>query len=112
LIQNCAAVPKYRPSPSRVGGNGSLAMHDFIDAPGRNADVVGKAILANSHWPEEFLQQYFTRVNGRDFLFVHCCHSLVVVGDFYFKCVSILPFKANPPLIVDADAVLPLPVTV
>jgi hypothetical protein len=32
----------------------------------------------------------------------------VIIGDFYFVCVAFPPHKTDPPLIVDADAVLSL----
>src|SRR5436305_9572025 len=34
------------------------------------------------------------------------CRGLVVVGDFDFVCIVVLPAETNPVLIVDADAVL------
>jgi hypothetical protein len=38
--------------------------------------------------------------------------SFVVVHDLHARCGDIAPLEANPPLIVDTDAVLSMPVTV
>jgi hypothetical protein len=35
---------------------------------------------------------------------------LVVVNDFYVACISVVPHEADPPLIVDSNAVLAAPV--
>jgi hypothetical protein len=50
-------------SESGVGRNSSLPMHDFIDATWRDRDVLGKPILAYPHRLEEFLEEYFSRMN-------------------------------------------------
>ena len=43
-------------------------MHNLVDAARMDANVAGQTILANAHGLEEFFQQDFTRVNGREFL--------------------------------------------
>ena len=35
---------------------------------------------------------------------------LVVIGDLYIECISFFPDETNPPLVVDADAMLTCPV--
>jgi hypothetical protein len=35
---------------------------------------------------------------------------LVVVGDFHFKGITVFPSETDPPLIVDPDAMLTLPI--
>jgi len=35
----------------------------------------------------------------------------VVIHNLDFICVSLAPYKANPPLVVQADAALPLPLS-
>ena len=35
----------------------------------------------------------------------------MIIYDFNIICIAVLPPKANPPLIVNTDAVLSLPVT-
>jgi hypothetical protein len=37
--------------------------------------------------------------------------DLVVVGDFYVVSVSAFPSKANPPLVIDANAELSVPIS-
>jgi hypothetical protein len=44
-------------------------------------------------------------MHRRKFL-AHLGLFLVVIRDFHFVSVAFLPFKTNPPLIVDANAVL------
>lgn len=34
----------------------------------------------------------------------------VIIGNFYVYCVAFFPFKANAPLVVYANAVLPCPI--
>jgi len=34
----------------------------------------------------------------------------MIINDFYVISISIDPFKENPPLIIDPDAVLPCPI--
>jgi hypothetical protein len=44
--------------------------------------------------------------------FISHVHSpLVVINDFYIASIGIFPLEAHPPLLVDADAVLPRTVT-
>jgi hypothetical protein len=43
-------------------------MHNLVDAARIDANVAGQAILANAQRLEEFFQQDFARVNGREFL--------------------------------------------
>src|SRR5712692_6313006 len=42
----------------------------------------------------------------------HCFSFLMIVGNFHVVGVPVPPHKANAPLVIDSDAVLPLPVTV
>ena len=46
-----------------VGGDGALAVDDFVNAARRHADVFGQAVLRDAHWLEEFFVQDFA---GRD----------------------------------------------
>ncbi len=35
----------------------------------------------------------------------------MVVHNFDPSCIALVPFEANPPLVIDANAILPLPIT-
>ena len=49
-----------REAKAGVGGDGALAGHDFTDVPLGDCNLLGEAILRNSHGFEEFLEQNFT----------------------------------------------------
>ena len=52
-----------RQSKGRVGGYGPLAMNDFIDTTGRNADFPGNTVLTQSHGHQELLEKHLAGVN-------------------------------------------------
>ena len=95
-----------------IGGNSALSKNNLIDPTRGNTDVLCQSILADSHGLEEFLQQDLSWVNRGEVALSHPLGSLaVVVIDLNFVCVSRSPQEANPPLIVDPNAVLPSSVT-
>jgi hypothetical protein len=61
-----------REAQSSIGSEGALAKHDLIDTARVHADVNGKAVLAQVHRFDEFLQQHFTRMDGGKFV-GHSC---------------------------------------
>ena len=73
-----------------------------------NADVLGEPVLRQSGGFEELLEQHLARLDGWE-LRRHD-HLLVVVHDLDVVGVAGLPAEAEPPLAVDADGVLTLPV--
>lgn len=46
-----------------VHGESSLAFHDLIDAPGRDADVFGYAVFREAKGDQEILAENFARMN-------------------------------------------------
>jgi hypothetical protein len=87
-----------------IGGNAALALHDRVDAVGRNAQSASQGILADPQRLEELFQQDLAGVDGRKV----SCHitPLVVVNNFDVEGVSFLPEKAETIPIVNANAVL------
>ena len=57
-----AEVP--REPKSGVSGDAALAEDDLVDTPGRNTDVLGQAVLAETVRLEEVGQEDFARANG------------------------------------------------
>ena len=48
-----------------------VAMNNFLDAPGGDADILRQAVLRNAHGLEELLQEDLARVDGRYLSLVH-----------------------------------------
>jgi hypothetical protein len=82
-----------------------VAMNNFVDAAGRDADILRQAILRNAHRLEELLQENLAGVDGRYLSLVHVSAPNVVY-DLHVIGIPILPPKADAPLIVNPDAVL------
>src|SRR2546429_7923004 len=89
----------------RVRADAALAVHDLVDPPGRDPDLLGQLVLAHRKRLEELLQQ--------DLAWMHRCHNrvrrhapslLVVISDLYVLGPGVCPAAADPPLPVDPDA--------
>ena len=93
---------------SRIRGDVPFAMNHFIDAPGRDIDALGQPVLADSHGAQELLQENLARMDRRKLLshFV----LLVVIHDLHVLGITVRPSEADPPLVVDPDTVMPLPI--
>lgn len=118
LLRNAQVVkalqvePELRAGAEEVGkpqsgipGNGASAMQDLGDAVGRNLEPprqFGSAHPQFSH----LCGQVFARMNR------HHCHEvlLMVINDLHVGWPGrvLRPLKADPPLLIDADTVLPL----
>lgn len=88
-----------------VGRDCPLAVHDLVDTPWRNADVLRQPILAHCHRRQKFLEQNLSGVNGWMSLLRHV-RPLVVVHNLHVVSVASLPAEADSPLVGDANAVL------
>jgi hypothetical protein len=91
----------------RVRREGALAVHDLADPVRRNADVPGESGDGDAERTHELLSEDLT---GRDRVQPLPAHhvSSVVVHDLDVVDAVFPPPKADPPLVVDADAVLTL----
>lgn len=58
-----AVAEVLREAERGVGGDGALAMHDFIDAARRDADVFREPVFGEAERLEKFFDQHFA---GRD----------------------------------------------
>jgi hypothetical protein len=66
----------------------------------------GKGIGAQAKRFHEIFPQNFSGMYRAHAVFHHGVISLVIVNDFNIDDAIIFPFKADPPFVVDADAVL------
>lgn len=93
-----------------IGRDAAPAMDNFIDAPGGDANILGQPILADSHRFQKFRQKDFTGVNGGKIALGHGLTSLMVIDDLDVIRIAAFPDKADAPLLIDSDAVLPFTV--
>src|SRR5918996_4697594 len=92
-----------------VGRDRASAMDDLVDPARRNQDVLGEAILTDTHRDQELLQEDLPRMDRCKSLGHH--RPLVIVDDLDVVGIATMPSKADSPLIVDPDAVLSEPIT-
>jgi hypothetical protein len=85
---------------------GASAMNNLIDTPSGHTDVLGKTVLRNPEWLQEVEGEDFAGMNWGDLTMGHKRISSVVIDERDVKRVTILPTKADPPLIVNANAML------
>jgi hypothetical protein len=88
-----------------IGGNGAMLLGDLANAGCWDAQRRGKGVGRQPQGGHEFFAEDFTGM-GLD---AHDPASMVV-GDLDAVRGTITPDKAQPPLVIDADAVLALPV--
>jgi hypothetical protein len=96
-------------SQRRICRDCPRAVHDLVDPARRNIDVLGQAILADPQGRQELLEQDLPGMDGRESLGHHLL--LVVVHDLNVVRIAAVPPEADPPLIVDPDAVLTCAIT-
>lgn len=88
-----------------ISSDPSLPRHNVANTLGWNANFFRQAILANAHGLKELLQEEFARGDGLEFS--HMDLSSVIIHYLYVFSVCFRPAKADAPLIIDANAVLP-----
>ena len=98
-----------RQSQRRVGPDRALAVDDFVDSSSGRGDGLREAVLGDAHRGEELLEEDLPGVD-RVVCGSHDVSSLVVVGDLDAGRSGRCPGEADAPLVVDADAALPLAV--
>jgi hypothetical protein len=98
---------KKQPQTKRgVRRDGALAIHQFADPAWRDIHVGSELTGTDAHGLHEILQQDLARMDFLEQL-GHVAF-LVVVHDLDVVRSVRLPDEADPPLVVDADAMLPL----
>jgi hypothetical protein len=93
-----------------VSGNRTLARNNLADPTLGYSNGFGQPILGNPHGLEEIFEQDFAGVNRRHVSF-HEAFPSAIINYFHIISMSILPQKANAPLVIDADAPLALSVS-
>ena len=85
-----------------------LAFDDLVHRGARYARAAGKLALAELVGIQEFLLEQASGSGCQNgFLFAgHGGGGLVIIGDFNIEGTALAPTEAEPPLVVDADAVL------
>jgi hypothetical protein len=113
VVRSLEVQPEARRVPKKatktqgcIGANGTLPMNDLVDSTRGHLQSLRKAVLRERQGLQEFFFQDFTRMNGSKSFSRHWA-LLVIVDDLHVEGIGSDPAKANPPLIVDADAVLP-----
>src|SRR5680860_327587 len=94
-----------RSTQSRSSAASDVYKRQLIDPLRRNTDIGSYAVLADPHRLDELFEQNFSRMDRGKPLWHH--NLLVVIDDFYVVRVSRPPAKTDPPLPIDANAVLP-----
>jgi len=89
-------------SQSGVCGNAPFSPNDLGNPRYRNIDTPGQRIRGEAQGAHEFLLEDFSGMDRFELLRRHCFSSVIVKG------ISIAPREADPPLVVDPDAVLSL----
>jgi hypothetical protein len=103
--------PKEAAQPQgRICRDSSLTVNNLIDPTRRYAHGLSQMVLAHLHRLEEVLQQNLARMDWREVAMAHCLTSMVV-NDLNIKGVVVTPDKADTPLVVYPDAMLPLSIT-
>jgi len=94
-----------RQSQSGVSRYAAFAMNNFIDSTGGNAQGAPKLILAYLHGRKELFKENLTRMYRFDIFHVL---SSVIIYNLDISGMTVHPFEADPPLLIDSDAMLPL----
>jgi hypothetical protein len=83
-------------------------MDNLVDPHGWNSYIFSKPVLANAHWLQKLLKQNFARMSWGK-----VSHGITSMIVSYFDVIHavLMPFKANPPLIVNPNTVLPFPLS-
>jgi hypothetical protein len=106
-------VEKSRQPQSCFRGNAAAFMDNFTDAGRWNVQFEGKLVDREL---QRFHEIFAQNLSGMDwgheplsFLFAHDFTLLVIINDFDAMAMAIAPSETDPPLVVNADRVLPLP---
>lgn len=96
----------------RIDGHGRFFFHKTLDARARYADMGGELSCRQAIRRQIFIAQDAARMNSefQKRHFISTKFSIMIVGDFNIVGAAVLPRKTNPPLIVNADGMLALPV--
>ena len=115
---------KVSGEPERgIGSDGAATKHDIIDTRARYFDDLRQGVNTDLHGLQEIITQNFTGMNWRKPPTIGYVRKgarpaskssrlmlivlpFVVVHNFNFPCCTVAPLEAEPPLIVNADAML------
>lgn len=102
----------FAQSESGICRDRTFAIDDPTDAARRNRNSTSEPVDTDTQRLHKFFQQDFSRMDGVE-QFASGSHSRpsMVISNFNLKSVPIAPDEADPPLVVNADAVLPLAIT-
>jgi len=92
-----------------VRGDSPPLVHNVVDPGGGDSQRLCQRVRAQTERAEKLFAQHFAGVDGAHGFLWHD-GTLVIVDDLYVPRAAVGPAKAQPPLVVDADAVLALAV--
>jgi len=85
--------------------NGAITAQHTPHVAFRHSNPVRQSAGIHGQRHEEILAQHVAGTNGREI--GHRTLVSMIINDFHIICVALAPYKANPPLGIDSDAVLP-----
>lgn len=94
-----------REAHSGINGDASFLIDDGLNSVCRHFEFNGQGVGRHTQWYQIVLFQYFPWVDRSHVVF-HSGSLLMIVNDFYVRH-AIVPNKANAPLVVNSNAVLP-----
>src|SRR6266850_5205551 len=105
---------KARQTDRCIGADTAPFQNDIVDARRRDAESLRQFVNRHPNWRQELLSEDFAGMNSpvRSALSdnSHLSWPSMVVRDLHFISVVALPNEADSVLVVDPNAVLPLPV--
>jgi hypothetical protein len=93
-----------------IGRDGTLAVDNGADAAWRDGNSPSEPVDAEAQRFHELFQQNLAGMNRvKQFVSRHR-HTSVVINDFDLVGITMPPDEANPPFVIDANAMLPVAV--
>jgi hypothetical protein len=99
-----------RKSDCSICRDGSLSQNNLIDPSRRHPDCNREPVLTQTKGTKKFFHEDLAGVYRMKTKFSHNDPSMII-NDFYVKRVTAGPPKTNAPLVIDANAPLPGPIS-
>lgn len=104
--------PEIPPQPQRrVGRNVALPPDDLLHTITRDQKRLRKSTRRQIVLGQKIFSENFSGMNGSWPIVAHIFLPSVIVDNFNVKGVAVFPFETDAPLPIDANAVLPLAIT-
>src|SRR3989338_8542988 len=103
-------VEVARQAQGSIGANATALVHNFTNPGGGNTKFQRQLVDGEAERLHEILPENFAGVDRRQERLSHDALFLMIICDFHFVGVATTPDKADSPLVVDSNRVLPFPV--